>query len=142
MHKTLRTRLRCVAGVTAGRPFVPLLVAICSAVGGMAGCGAAPVSGSIGAVLGRDEESHAVYVRDVPETNDDPDLLPGDELLMVDGIYVRELSVKELRKRLRGEPGTKVKVTLLRGANVVRVELTRTPLKEVVKKREEPVDEE
>jgi len=108
----------------------------------MAGCGAAPVSGSIGAVLGRDEESHAVYVRDVPETNDDPDLLPGDELLMVDGIYVRELSVKELRKRLRGEPGTKVKVTLLRGANVVRVELTRTPLKEVVKKREEPVDEE
>ena len=141
MHRPLRTPLRCERSVTVGRVLVPASMAVAVALC-VVGCSAAPVSGSIGAVLGRDEESHAVHVRDVPETNDDPDLLPGDELLMVDGIYVRELSVKELRKRLRGEPGTKVRVTLLRGANVVRVELTRTPLKEVVKKREEAVDEE
>ncbi|HTJ80759.1 MAG TPA: PDZ domain-containing protein [Polyangiaceae bacterium] len=135
MHNGVRTSFGCVTGVT-------VRIATAFAVALVTACSGAPATGSIGAVLGRDEESHAVFVRDVPETSQQPDLLPGDELVMVDGTFVRDLSTKELRKRLRGEPGTKVKVTLLRGASVVRVELTRTPLKEVLKKREEPVDEE
>ncbi len=104
-------------------------------------CASSPDAGSIGAILGRDEESKAVYVRDVPEAAGEVDLLAGDEIVMIDGVYVRDLPTQELRRRLRGEPGSRVKLTLLRGTAVVRVEIVRTPLKEVVGRPEEKVDE-
>lgn len=129
MRKTLHTAK---LGLHAGM----LALGLC----GLA-CGGSAEVGSIGAILGREEESRAVYVRDVPDADTESPLLAGDEIVMVDGVYVRDLSTSELRKRLRGAPGSRVKLTVLRGSDVVRLEVVRTALKEVVGAREEKVDE-
>jgi len=98
----------------------------------LAGCASSPSVGSIGVVLGRDTTTQAVFVREVPDAKGDADpvLLPGDELMMVDGYYVRQLSADELRRRLRGAPGSKVKLTVVRGGQILRVEVARTALKQ------------
>jgi C-terminal processing protease CtpA/Prc len=94
------------------------------------GCSASV--GSIGAVLGRDEETQALYVHDVPPglAAAHAGLLPGDEILMIDGVYVRDLSAGELRDRLRGEIGSAVELTVIRGREVLRLRATRTELRE------------
>ncbi len=100
------------------------------------GCAASKSEGSIGVVLSRDAETRSVYVHELPEPppgkepEAEPPLLPGDELLMVDGSYVRDLSKEELRKKLRGSPGSKLRLTLVRGGQILRIEVARTPLKE------------
>lgn len=95
-----------------------------------AGCGGASSVGSIGAVLGRDADTGAVHVRGVPEGNaaDRAGLQEGDEIAFVDGRDVRDLDVVELRKLLRGEPGSHVDLTILRDGSVVRVRVARAPL--------------
>ena len=99
------------------------------ALGGV-GCGGASSVGSIGAVLGRDADTGAVHVRGVPEGNaaDRAGLQEGDEIAFVDGRDVRDLDVIELRKLLRGDPGSHVDLTILRDGNVVRVRVARAPL--------------
>jgi hypothetical protein len=90
-----------------------------------------PALGSIGAVLGRSTDSGAVHVRDVPgDELLESQLLPGDRLVSVDGVEVDSLEPAELRSKLRGPVGSKLKLTLLRGENVVRVEILRVPLRE------------
>ena len=78
-----------------------------------------------------------------PDTTTGPHLIPGDQLVMVNGVFVRDLSTKDLRALLRGEPGTEVDVTVLRGSEVLRMKLKRTPLKSTLMpaKKEERVDE-
>jgi C-terminal processing protease CtpA/Prc len=94
-----------------------------------AACGGAPVPGSIGAVLGRDELTGAVHVREVPEgrTADRSGVLPGDRLKMVDGILVDALDPPRLRRLLRGPVGSRVTLTLVRGSEVIHVEVVREP---------------
>ena len=96
-----------------------LLAALCSCV---------EQRGTIGAVLGQATDG-TLYVRDVP-----PDLAaakagvkPGDQILTIDGKDVRMLSAEQIHKALSGAVGQKVKLTLLRGEQVVRVTLSRTP---------------
>ncbi|EYF04417.1 PDZ domain-containing protein [Chondromyces apiculatus] len=97
----------------------------------LTGCGGAQI-GSVGAVLGRDTETQAVYIRDVPEglAAERAGLLPGDEILMIDGVYVRTLNAKDLRARLRGEVGSTVELTVARGAGVERIRVVRGALRE------------
>ncbi|WP_437481388.1 PDZ domain-containing protein [Sorangium sp. So ce1014] len=106
-----------------------------------AGCTASV--GSIGAVLGRDNESQALYVRDVPRglAAERAGLIPGDELVMIDGVYVRDLSSAQLRDRLRGAVGSAVEITVVRGSDVRRVRVVRSELKahEGLKPREEQI---
>ncbi len=106
-----------------------------------AGCGAS--AGSIGAVLGRDNESQALYVRDVPRglAAEQAGLSPGDEILMIDGVYVRDLSSTQIRDRLRGAVGSTVELTVVRGRDVRRVRVVRSELQanEGVKPREEKI---
>ncbi|WP_237244577.1 MULTISPECIES: PDZ domain-containing protein [Sorangium] len=106
-----------------------------------AGCAASV--GSIGAVLGRDNESQALYVRDVPRglAAERAGLIPGDEILMIDGVYVRDLSSAEVRERLRGAVGSAVELTVVRGGDVRRVRVVRSELRahEGIKPREEPI---
>jgi carboxyl-terminal processing protease len=101
------------------------------AVAVAAGCAGAQ-AGSVGAVLGRDNDSHAVYVRDVPPglAAEKAGLLPGDEILMIDGIYVRDLSSKELRARLRGDVGSTVELTVVRGNEVRQLRVRRGALQD------------
>ncbi len=93
--------------------------------------------GSIGAVLGRDGDSGAVFVRETPEGNagERAGLRPGDEIVFVDGRDVRDLDVEHLRKVLRGDPGSHVSLTVLRGGEVVRLRVERAPLHALVPKK-------
>lgn len=96
---------------------------------GSVGCGNAAV-GSIGAILGRESETGVVHVRDVPEGNagDKAGLQVGDEIVFIDGKDVRGLDVAGLRRLLRGDPGTHVQLTVLRGEQVVRLDVERSAL--------------
>ncbi|XXY53857.1 PDZ domain-containing protein [Sorangium sp. So ce269] len=106
-----------------------------------AGCSASV--GSIGAVLGRDNESETLYVRDVPEglAAERAGLIPGDEIVMIDGVHVRDLTSTQVRERLRGPPGSAVELTVVRGRDVRRVRVVRSALKphEGLKPREEQI---
>ena len=62
--------------------------------------------------------------------SDQAGLLPGDEILMIDGIYVRDLTSQAIRARLRGDVGTKVELTVVRGSEVLRVQVVRKELRE------------
>src|SRR5262249_21394978 len=83
--------------------------------------------GSIGAVLGRDNDSGALYVREVPKgmAAAKAGLVPGDRVLMIDGVYVNQLDAKDIRAKLRGDIGSSVELTVVRGTEVRRVKLTR-----------------
>lgn len=109
-------------------------------------CSSSPPVGSIGVVLGRDAETQEIYVRDAPpRTAPVPDgsleLVAGDEIVMVEGVFVRDLSTKELRALLRGEPGTAVNLTVLRGAEVLRGTMKRTALRSRMLPKEERISE-
>jgi carboxyl-terminal processing protease len=85
-----------------------------------AACGGVGI-GSVGAVFGRDNETHALVVREAPAgaAGARAGLLPGDQVLMIDGLYVRDLPAKEVRAKLRGDVGTTVKLTIVRNGDEV-----------------------
>lgn len=120
-------------GASSGRRVGSIAVALGALAASAAGCGGA-TQGSIGAVLGRDEATRAVHVREVPEglAAHQAGLLPGDEIVMIDGHYVRDLDARRLRELLRGEPGTRVDLTVVRGEAVHRIRVTRSSLRERV----------
>jgi len=104
----------------------------------LAACVAASNTGSIGAVLGRDNDS-----RDVPEglAADDAGLIPGDEIVMIGGQYTRDLDQKAIVDLLRGPVGSEVELTIARGSEVRHVRVKRTALREhEVKPKEERIE--
>lgn len=94
-------------------------------------CGGA-TEGSIGAVLGRDSGTGALHVRETPKgmAAERAGLLPGDRVVMIDGVHVDTLDAERIRAMLRGEVGSTVKLTVIRGEEVLRVEVTRSELRE------------
>ena len=84
--------------------------------------------GTIGALLGQQPDGR-VLVREAPKglAADRAGVREGDEVLTVEGRDVRQMSAAELHKALSGEVGEQVKLTLLRGKEIVRVTLRRTP---------------
>ena len=90
------------------------------------GCGGS-TSGSVGAVFGRDNDTRSLYVREVPRglAAAGAGLLPGDQIVMIEGFYVRDLDAKTIREKLRGEVGSTVSLTVLRGEEVLRVRVSR-----------------
>ncbi len=75
----------------------------------------------MGAVFGRDNETRALIVRDAPSstTGGRAGLLPGDQVLMIDGHYVNDLDAKDVRARLRGDVGSTVRLTVVRNGDEV-----------------------
>lgn len=109
-------------------------------------CSGSAKIGSIGAVLARDNDTHLLYVSDAPSglAADKAGLVPGDQIIMIDGVFVRDLDVKEIRQKLRGEIGTKVRLTVLRGREVIHADVTRVELiagKPAVRPKEEKLEE-
>jgi C-terminal processing protease CtpA/Prc len=94
-----------------------------------AGCLTTTTTGSIGAVLSRDNLTGAVHVREVPPglTADDAGVTEGDRLKMVDGVLVDEMDAARIRRLLRGPVGSTVTLTLVRGDEVMHIEVTRQP---------------
>jgi len=87
-----------------------------------------PSLGSIGAIMAIEDDGR-LFVREVPGADGlDDGLLPGDELVLIDGWSPLGRSKEELRSRLRGPIGTHVALTVVRGASVARLRVARTPL--------------
>jgi C-terminal processing protease CtpA/Prc len=105
------------------------LVALSTLAAGI-GCGSS-ATGSVGAVFTRDADTRSLVVREAPELADGapPELRAGDQVLMIDGWYVRDLPSKDVRAKLRGEVGTTVRLTIVRnGDEVHHLVIKRTEL--------------
>jgi C-terminal processing protease CtpA/Prc len=92
------------------------------------GCGGGSGGfGTVGAVFGRDNETRDLYVREVVEGQgaEEAGLSPGDQVVMIDGVFVRDLDPAAIRARLRGEVGTTVALTVVHGERVLRVRVQR-----------------
>jgi C-terminal processing protease CtpA/Prc len=79
-------------------------------------------------VLGQQTDGR-VFLREVP-----PDLAAaqaglkeGDELLLIDGRDVRQMTSDQIHSALEGEVGQPVRLTAVRGQRILRVTVTRTP---------------
>lgn len=93
-------------------------------------CGAAPKTGSIGAVLSRDSETGVVEVHEAPPglAAERAGLVPGDDIKMIDGVLVDDLDAAEIQALLRGPVGTPVTLTVIRDDEVLEVEIDRQEL--------------
>jgi C-terminal processing protease CtpA/Prc len=82
----------------------------------------------MGAMLGQRADGR-LFIRHAPDqlATAKSGLLPGDEILLVDGIDVRTLDAKRLHSILSGDVGTPLKLTVIRGETVIRVTDRRTP---------------
>ena len=110
-----------------GRPFGVNFFGFVAFAGVLCGC-AAEV-GTIGALLGQKPDGR-LFVRETPRglAAARDGLVPGDEILLVEGKDVRQMGEQELYRALSGDVGTKVRLTVVRGDGVFRVSLTRTPV--------------
>lgn len=93
-------------------------------------CGA--WNGSVGAILGKDNRTGRVYVREVP-----PGLgaaragvEEGDELTAIEGKPVAQMTPDEVRGALRGKVGTFVTVTIVHRGESRTVRVERSPFQE------------
>jgi len=96
----------------------------------LTGCGG--WSGSVGAILGKDNRTGRVYVREVP-----PGLgaaragiEEGDELTAIDERPVAGMTPDDVRAALRGKVGTYVSVTIVHHGETRTVKVERSPFQE------------
>lgn len=103
----------------------PARLALLIALG--VGTGCAAKKGTIGAVLAQKEDGR-LFLRYLPEglAAERAGLQPDDEILLIDGRDVRAMSAEEVHVALSGEVGAPVKLTVVRGDDVIRVTLRRT----------------
>ncbi len=103
------------------------LLAACVALGTLA---CAPTPGTIGAVLGQQSDGR-VFLREVPPNlaAAKAGLREGDELLLIEGRDVRQMTSDQIHAALEGEVGQVVRLTAVRGDEVLRVSVARTPAK-------------
>jgi carboxyl-terminal processing protease len=84
--------------------------------------------GGVGIVVGLDRETGWLTVETPVEESPafEQDILPGDQIREVDGKTVKGLPLQDVVKRIKGEPGTQVTLTLLRkGRDPFKVTMTR-----------------
>lgn len=109
-------------------PAATLALTLCLGLGQppLAGCN--PDRGTIGAVLGQQSDGR-VFLREVPAglAAERAGLREGDEVLLIEGRDVRQMTEADIHRALSGDVGEPVRLTLLRGTEVVRVTLERTP---------------
>jgi S1-C subfamily serine protease len=88
------------------------------------------VEGDLGIYAGFDPKRKKTIVSRVsPETPAAAaGIKEGDELLSVDGQELIDVGFRRVRKLLRGQPGTKVKLAVARDGALKRYELERKPL--------------
>ena len=93
----------------------------------LAACG--PGVGSIGAVLR--PVGGVLRVEEAPPglAGAHGGLQAGDEVTHIDGADVREMSPDEIRRRLRGEVGSRVRLLVVRGDRVEEITIERAPFR-------------
>ena len=87
-----------------------------------------PQRGTIGAVVGQAPDGR-LFVRETPAglAAEKAGLRPDDEILLIDARDLRALTPQQVHELLGGDVGDPVKLTLVRGEEVLRVTLRRTP---------------
>jgi predicted metalloprotease with PDZ domain len=98
---------------------------------GATGC-ASTWKGSVGAVLGKDNRTGRVFVRDAPPgmPADRAGIHPDDEITAIDGAPVQKMSAQDLHDKLSGDVGSKVTLTVRKpGAEARDVVVERGPLR-------------
>lgn len=88
----------------------------------------------VGMQLGMNKEHKVVVIAPIQDTPAErAGIHPGDEIIEVDSKPVKGQSLDQVVKQIRGERGSKVKITFLRTAKKHEVELTRAeiPIKAV-----------
>jgi C-terminal processing protease CtpA/Prc len=87
--------------------------------------------GTIGAVIGQSGDGR-LFLRDVPDqlAAARAGLRSDDEILLIDGMDVRNMSSEQVHRMLSGNVGDPVKLTVVRGEEVIRVTLRLTPARE------------
>jgi len=90
-------------------------------------CAADP--GSIGAVLAQSHSDSRITVRDAPPGYPaaQAGLGRGDEILLIDGRDVRNMSAETVHRVLVGEVGTTVYLTVLQRGKIERIAVKRAP---------------
>jgi C-terminal processing protease CtpA/Prc len=103
---------------------------VVAALGLGASCGG--WNGSIGAVLGKDNHTGRVYVRDAPPGLGvaQAGIAEGDEVTEIDGKPVGEMSPDQLRAAVRGKVGTTVWLTVVHEGAPRKVKVERSPFQE------------
>jgi carboxyl-terminal processing protease len=86
--------------------------------------------GSIGAVLVQSHPDGKVIVRDAPPglPAAQAGIVPGDEILFIQGRDVRDMSPDSIHLALEGQVGSDVELTLLHQGKIERINLKRAPL--------------
>lgn len=94
------------------------------------GCGG--WNGSVGAILGKDNRSGRVYVREVPPglAAAQAGIQEGDEVTAVEGKPVSSMTPDELRTALRGKVGSKVTMTVVHRGETRTIQVERSPFQE------------
>jgi C-terminal processing protease CtpA/Prc len=90
--------------------------------------------GTIGAVIAQEPDTGRLFLRDVPPglAAAKAGLKTGDEILLIDGVDVRVMDAKQIHAVLTGEVDAPVKLTVVRGQQVLRVTLKRTEAKKLL----------
>ena len=96
--------------------------------GGLCAC-ASVAPGTIGAGLGQ-RTDHRLFVRSLPtgEGADRAGLSVDDEIVAIEGKDVRSLTPEDVRRTVRGDVGSRLTVTILRGDERRDLTIVRTPL--------------
>jgi predicted metalloprotease with PDZ domain len=95
----------------------------------MIGC-ASHWKGSVGAILGRDNRTGRVYVREVPAGMGAAraGVDANDEIVAIDGHSAAAMSVADIHGALAGDVGSTVRLTIKHGDVVREVSVERGPL--------------
>jgi C-terminal processing protease CtpA/Prc len=98
----------------------------------LTGCGAD--HGTIGAVIAQEPDTGRLFLRDVPPglAAARAGLKVGDEILLIDGVDVRAMDARQIHAVLTGDVDDQVKLTLVRGEQIVRVTLKRTEAQKLI----------
>ena len=105
-----------------------LLFFLCSVVTLATITGCAAERGTIGAQLAQKDDGR-LFIREAPVglATERAGLRPGNEITLIDSRDVRSFDEKGIHKILSGDVGDPVKLTVLRGEQVLHVTLQRTP---------------
>lgn len=110
----------------SGRVLPVLIFSSLSALSG--GCGSS-APGTIGAALGQTSDRR-LFVRSAPvgQGAERAGLALDDEILLIDGKDVRAMTKEDVRRAVRGDVGSTLVLTILRGTDKREVKVARTPL--------------